>query len=263
MPEDWDDYASEYETKFEEVTGFFMPDFVDWVNPHGAEFVVVDVGCGPGVVSLAMAARGARVVGVDVSAAMLERLRARADAAGVASRVEGVVASGESLGLPDDSAHGCVSSFGIIYCPDVDAALREMVRVTASGGPVMITAWTTENRNGWHTWLSDDYEIELGFGVPKRTNLRWASEDALRAALDRAGWRGVEIETVVSKPSVFPSADAVRDAFNTPPSRDMLSSLSDEQQERLQDYVVELAKRRFGDAPVELPREAWVARGRA
>jgi SAM-dependent methyltransferase len=263
MAENWDDYASEYEAKFEDVTGSFAPRFVDWVNPQRNPFVVVDVGCGPGVVSMAMAERGAHVVGVDVSAAMIQRMEARATERGFASRVAGLVGSGESLGVPDRSAHACVSSFGIIYCPDVDAALREIARVTTKGGPLMITAWTTEDRNGWNTWLPDEYENELGFRVPKRTNLRWGSVDELRAALDRAGWHGVEIETVTSKPSVFASPEAVRDAFDTPPSRDMLSSLSDEQQEALKAYVVELARRRFGDGEVELPREAWIARGRA
>lgn len=262
MAEDWDDYATCYENEFEDVTAYFTPHFVDWVNPRGRGYVVVDVGCGPGVVSLAMAERGAHVVGVDVSAAMLQRLHERAAAAGVGARVEGVVASGESLGFPERAAHACVSSFGIIYCPDVDAALHEMFRVTTGGGPLMITAWTTEANNGWNSLLPEGYEAALGFRVPPRSNLRWSSIDELRAALEKAQWNDVQVDTLVSKPSTFSSPDDVRRAFDTPPSRATTASLTTGQVEKLKDFVVARARERYGDGPVELPREAWIARGR-
>ncbi len=263
MAEDWDDYAADYETKFEDITAYFVPHFVDWVNPRGRGFVVVDVGCGPGVVTMAMAERGAQVVGVDVSAAMVVRMKERVDEAGFGASVTGMVASGESIALPRRAAHACVSSFGVIYCPDVDAALREMSRVTTGGGPLMITAWTIEASNGWNSLLPDGYEATLGFRVPPRSNLRWASVDVLRVALEKATWNDVQIDTLPCRPSSFPSPDAVREAFDTPPSRATLASLTDDQQSALKDFVVARARDNFGDGPVELPREAWIARGRA
>src|SRR5450755_1146133 len=48
---------------------------------------VIDIGCGPGHYSVALAARGAaRVLGVDFAAGMIELARARAAGAGVADR---------------------------------------------------------------------------------------------------------------------------------------------------------------------------------
>ena len=262
MPEDWDDYAEEYESKFEDVTAYFTPHFVDWVDPRGRGFVVVDVGCGPGVVSMAMAERGAHVVGVDISEAMLARLRRRAEEAGFAARVDGLVASGERLGLPERSAHTCVSSFGIIYCPDVDAALAEMFRVTTGGGPLMITAWTNGRDNGWHSLLPDGYESALGFAVPPRNNVRWFSVDELRVALEQAQWNDVQIDTLAATPSTMPSAESVRDAFDSPPSKATLAELGPDRASRLVDFVVAQARERFGDGEVQLPREAWIAHGR-
>lgn len=263
MAEDWDAQADVYESKWEDVTGYFVPHLVDWANPRRRGFVVVDVGCGPGVVTMAMAERGARVIGVDVSDRMVARLLQRATAAGFAAQVEGLVASGEALALPERAAHSCVSNFGIIYCPDVDAALHEMFRVTTGGGPLMITAWTASKVNGWHSLLPDGYEAALGFTVPPRSNVRWSSLDELRAALEKAQWNDVQIDTLAAKPSVMPSAEAVRDAFETPPSKETLASLGPEKAARLIDFVVDQARQRFGDGEVELPREAWIARGRA
>lgn len=55
--------------------------------PQEGPWSVLDVGCGPGRYALALAARGAmRVVGVDVSAAMIELARAEATRADVAAR---------------------------------------------------------------------------------------------------------------------------------------------------------------------------------
>lgn len=263
MAEDWDDYASHYEADFEDVTGYFAPHFVDWANPRGRAFVVVEIGCGPGVVSMAMAERGAHVIGVDVSQAMLDRLKQRSIERGFSSRVAGHLASGENTGLVERTAHACVSSFGIIYCPDVDKALAEMFRITTGGGPLMITAWTTEAKNGWNSLLPEGYEATLGFRVPPRSNLRWASRDELWAALERAQWNDVQIDTLSSPPSRFPSSEDVRKAFDTPPAKATLASLPPDQQDALKDYVVRLARERYGDGEVELPREAWIARGRA
>ncbi|HLY51704.1 MAG TPA: methyltransferase domain-containing protein [Steroidobacteraceae bacterium] len=80
------------------VCSYGMPQFynrlIDWCQrlalarslrvPPGTR--VLDVGCGVGRWSCRLAARGARVTGVDVSATMIEQARRRAAARGVAAR---------------------------------------------------------------------------------------------------------------------------------------------------------------------------------
>src|SRR5262245_19204384 len=48
----------------------------------------LEVGCGTDSLAVMMADRGARVLGIDVSEPMLDEARRRAEAAGVAERVE-------------------------------------------------------------------------------------------------------------------------------------------------------------------------------
>src|ERR1700732_2209047 len=73
-----------------------------------AEHTVVDVGCGTGLLSLAFAARVARVWAIDSSPAMIEYLRAKAASAGL-ENIEPVVASAVSLPLVDEVADLVIS----------------------------------------------------------------------------------------------------------------------------------------------------------
>jgi demethylmenaquinone methyltransferase/2-methoxy-6-polyprenyl-1,4-benzoquinol methylase len=56
-------------------------------NVHAGERVV-EIGCGTGTMAILAAARGARVLGFDISQPMLERAREKIDAAGLSEQVE-------------------------------------------------------------------------------------------------------------------------------------------------------------------------------
>jgi len=93
---------------------------------------VLDVGCGTGTTSLALAKRGAKTVGVDASESYLEgarRLRSHPDVA---------YQHGDACHLPYSSASydACVSTLAIDVIPEVDLVAAEMRRVTRPGGVV-------------------------------------------------------------------------------------------------------------------------------
>jgi SAM-dependent methyltransferase len=93
---------------------------------------LLDVGCGTGSYTAALAERGWDVTGVDVSEDMLRRAQARG--------VRTVRADGASLPFGDASFDAAVSIFTSTDVDDLEAVLREIVRVLRPGAPLVYVA---------------------------------------------------------------------------------------------------------------------------
>jgi ubiquinone/menaquinone biosynthesis C-methylase UbiE len=103
---------------------------------------VLDVAAGNGMVSLAAARRWCEVVSTDYVPSLLERGRARASAEGLT--IEFREADAEALPFADGSFDTVVSTFGVMFTPNQDRAVAELVRVCRSGGKIGLANWTPE-----------------------------------------------------------------------------------------------------------------------
>ena len=102
--------------------------------------LVVDVGSGGGIDSLIaakMVGPSGRVIGIDMTPAMLDKARTSAAAAGM-TNVEFREGFGESLPVEDAWADVVISNGVLNLMPDKDAALREMARALKPGGRLQI-----------------------------------------------------------------------------------------------------------------------------
>jgi len=107
---------------------------------------VLDVGCGTGVVAVTAARLGARVTGLDLTPALLERARENAKIAGV--EIEFREGDAENLPFADASFDVVVSQFGHMFAPRPDVAIGEMLRVLKSGGTIAFATWPPELYTG-------------------------------------------------------------------------------------------------------------------
>jgi SAM-dependent methyltransferase len=99
----------------------------------------LDIAAGSGALSIPAARLGAQVLAVDLSAAMLELLTARARREGLEIRTR--VMDGHTLELDDNSFDVAGSQFGVMLFPDMPKGVREMTRVVVPGGRVLVTAY--------------------------------------------------------------------------------------------------------------------------
>jgi SAM-dependent methyltransferase len=107
---------------------------------------VLDVGCGNGALSRAAAARGGTVTGVDISAPMLERARARAAAEGL--DVDFLEADAQVHRFAG-GVDRVVSRFGVMFFADPVAAFANLATALAPGGRVAFVCWQGQPVNEW------------------------------------------------------------------------------------------------------------------
>ena len=103
---------------------------------------VLDVAAGNGNVALAAARRWCDVVATDYVPALLERAQDRAAAERLPMAFR--EADAEALPFPDASFEVVVSTFGVMFTPDQDAAAAELVRVCRPGGKIALANWTPD-----------------------------------------------------------------------------------------------------------------------
>lgn len=98
---------------------------------------VLDVACGPGIVTCAFARIARHATGIDITPAMLDLARARQRELGLENLTW---RAGDVLPLPygDGEFSLVVSRFAFHHFHDPGAVLREMTRVTRRGGTVAI-----------------------------------------------------------------------------------------------------------------------------
>lgn len=109
---------------------------------------VLDVGCGSGRLTVALAQAGASVTGIDTSAQRLGEAQERADRAGVELRL--VQADMEApLPFADGAFDAVVSRLSLMIARDPVATLREQARVLASGGRLATVVWAALGENPW------------------------------------------------------------------------------------------------------------------
>ncbi|MFL5628705.1 MAG: class I SAM-dependent methyltransferase, partial [Ktedonobacteraceae bacterium] len=123
-----------------------------WVEElaPGPDFRVLDIGCGAGMLSIALAARGLQVHAIDPVEEMLGLARQGAVEAGVADRL--TLGIGDIYALDaEDASFDLVIALGVFpYLDRPEAAVREMTRVTKPGGHLI---FSTHNQLALIGWL--------------------------------------------------------------------------------------------------------------
>lgn len=163
---------------------------------------VLDIGCGCGDSTLELARRvapGGTVMGVDVSAVMLARARAQARASGAAAHFQQADAQTHAF-----EAHGAdvvFSRFGVMFFADPTAAFTNLRRALRDDGRVVFVCWQALAENPWMvvplTAALPLLEPPPPLPAPDAPGpFAFADPEKVRAILDGAGFRDVQLESV-------------------------------------------------------------------
>ncbi len=219
----------------------------------------LDVGCGPGALTTALARHlgAANVCAADPSEPF---------AAACGSRLPGVavvVAAAESLPYPDGSFDVALSQLVVNFLTDAGAGVREMARVTRSGGVVAACVWDyagemTLLRAFWDA--AREIDPEGAAAVDEGATMSWCSERELAGLWAGAGLRDVRTGQLEAR-AAYTGFDQLWSPLPTgvAPSGAYCKALDDDRREALR----EAYRRRLGvgTGPFELTARAWAVAG--
>jgi SAM-dependent methyltransferase len=148
----------------------------------------LDLCCGQGNVSEALAARGCTVTGADFSPAMLAMARKRVPGA------KFIEANAQDLPFADKTFDIVVSNLGICHVPDQPLALRQVRRVLRPGGRFAMTVWCGPPVGPAYGTLYDAIKTHGAPGVaaPPGPDFHWFANQAVAEhLLSEAGFSGI------------------------------------------------------------------------
>lgn len=204
------------------------------VGPGSA---VLDIAAGAGQQTLVAAQRAGpsgRVLATDISPDILDYALENARIQGL-HNVETLEADGEDLDVAPDSFDAAISRVGLIYFPDQQRALTNIMRALRPGGRFAAIVYSTPENNGFFSKpvsiIRDRAQLPPpAAGQPGPFSI--GSPGALSSVLEDAGFHDID-EKVISAPVVFPTAaDCLRferESFGA--LHQMLSGLDPEAQE--------------------------------
>ncbi|WP_158841426.1 class I SAM-dependent methyltransferase [Saccharothrix deserti] len=187
----WQRVVDRYHRSWGELTGSAGSGLLDAVGVDPGTRLL-DIATGPGYVAAAASRRGARAIGLDFSAQMVDK--ARELFPDVNFRV------GDALDLPfaDAVFDRVVMNFGLLHLSDPERAIREACRVLAPGGAFGFTVWASPAEAVGFSLLSDAI-MEFGEPVtlPEGPDFYHYSEpDNCRASLSDAGFADTGAEVL-------------------------------------------------------------------
>ncbi len=193
---------------------------------------ILDIGTGTGHLAIAAAqivGTEGRVIGVDISALMLEQARSKVEALGL-SNLEFQLADAEALNYPANSFDRILCANTFPWIEDKEAALRLWYQFLKPGGLIGIH---TPADTAYIGYVVLRYVFER-YGVTLEPSNRIGAIDTCQNLLANAGFEAIEIKTeqhgsYISLDKAKASWEGIVSLPSHRKSKDFLSQLSSEQ----------------------------------
>ena len=260
--ERWTEYADRYEATGTRIWTVF----VDHRPIHDGDHVV-DIGCGTGQ-STRAAARltpSGEVLGVDLSARMLDRARRRSAEEGL-TNVRFEQADVQVHPFDAEAFDVAISVFGAMFFGDPVAAFGNIARSLRPGGRLAMLTWREVSRNEWLTALRDALAVgrQLPEPPPSAPGPFGLADPAhVRHVLGSAGYEDVDLVAVDEPVELGTDAD---DAFSFVRTMGIVKGLThdldDAEKARAFDQVHDVLKRHETAEGVLLSSSAWLVTAR-
>ncbi|WP_266157918.1 class I SAM-dependent methyltransferase [Dyella silvatica] len=202
---------------------------------------VLDVGCGTGSTTLAVArllgAQG-RCTGIDISEPMLAAARVRAEDEGIAANF--ICADAQAHAFEPASFDMIMSRFGVMFFDDSVQAFANLRRAARAHAELRFVAWRCAEDNPFMTTAeraAAAYLPNLPARVPNAPGpLALADQRRLQRMLEESGWIGIDIQPV-DVACAFPERELIRYLTGIGPLGRALHQVNDPTRSRIIETV--------------------------
>jgi SAM-dependent methyltransferase len=175
---------------------------------------VLDVGCGAGTTTFAVARRSAPkdgCVGVDISEPMIAAARARAQRERL--DVTFICANAQEHAFDPASVDMLISRFGVMFFDDPVRAFANLHRASRNGAELRCIAWRSAVENPFMT-TAERVAAPFLPNLPPREpdapgQFAFANAERVHGILKESGWTGIDIQPL-DVVCTFPEKDLVR-----------------------------------------------------
>ena len=218
---------------------------------------ILDLSTGTGWTSRAVARRGATVVGVDIAADLLDA--ARVTAAGEGLPIEYRLGDAEALPFDAGEFDAVISTVGVMFATNQEAAASELARVCRKGGRIVLTTWTPDGNVFGMFSVMKRYMPAPAAPAP-RSPFEWGRPERVRELLGDAFQLRFERATSYYRE---PGAEAAWLTFSTGygPTRTLAMGLDPDRRAALRDDFVAFHAAFQTDLGICVPREYLLTAG--
>lgn len=229
---------------------------------------VLDVGCGAGATTLAMARRvgsAGHCVGLDISELLVALARTRAGAEGLVN-VEFIAADAQTYAFEPARFDTVVSRFGVMFFDDPVAAFANIRRAVKSGGKLAFFAWRSPAENDFMTAASRAAAPFLPPAQPLDPDapgqFAFADGAKVRRILEASGWSSIELHTADVQCEV-PEADLMTYVTRLGPVGAALRQVDPATAEKVKSVLPGAFARFVSGGAARFNAACWFARARA
>ncbi|OJJ14197.1 MerR family transcriptional regulator [marine bacterium AO1-C] len=159
-----------------------------WLAPEKGH-LYLDIGCGTGSYTIALAQQGIQFIGVEPSERMLDEARQKS------SVVEWKQGKAEAIPLADEAVNGVLTSMTLHHWQNLEAGFKELYRVLKPQGKVVIFTSTPSQMRGY--WLNHFFPTML-----KDSIVQMPAYDLVESCLQKAQFEIITTEKYFIQPDL-------------------------------------------------------------